>query len=73
MQVRLTRKYAERIDDVDLSNCHVGDILDLSDRDAYLLIAEGWASPVPEEHHETQQRATAADARPHSRRRRRRT
>jgi len=73
MQVRLTRKYAECIDGVDLSNCQVGDILYLSDRDAYLLIAEGWATPVLEEHREAPQRATAADARPRSRRCRRRT
>jgi hypothetical protein len=41
--VRLTRKFAERIDDVDLSDAAVGDQLDLSRRDAEVLIAEGWA------------------------------
>jgi hypothetical protein len=41
--VRLTRKYADAIDGVDLSNAHVGDRLDLSPRDAEVLIAEGWA------------------------------
>jgi hypothetical protein len=43
--VRLTRKYAEAIDGVDLSRNQVGDRLDLSYRDARMLIAEGWASP----------------------------
>ena len=41
--VRLTRKYAEVIDGVDLSDAHVGDRLDLSPHDADVLIAEGWA------------------------------
>jgi hypothetical protein len=43
--VRLTRKYAEAIDGVDLSRNQVGDLLDLSARDARILIAEGWAAP----------------------------
>lgn len=43
--VRLTRKYAEKIDGVDLSRNQVGDLLDLSARDAHMLIAEGWAAP----------------------------
>jgi hypothetical protein len=41
--VRLTRKYADVIDGVDLSQAHVGDRLDLSPHDAEVLIAEGWA------------------------------
>jgi hypothetical protein len=43
--VRLTRKYAEAIDGVDLSRNQVGDLLTLSLRDARMLIAEGWAAP----------------------------
>lgn len=42
--VRLTRKYAEMINGVDLAGYEVGDILRLPSRDAALLIAEGWAS-----------------------------
>jgi hypothetical protein len=41
--VRLTRKYADVIDGVDLSDAHVGDRLELSPHDAEVLIAEGWA------------------------------
>ena len=41
--VRLIRKYAEMIDGVDLENAAVGDRLELSKRDADVLIAEGWA------------------------------
>ena len=41
--VRLTRKYAETIDGVDLSARHVGDRLPLTVQEANLLIAEGWA------------------------------
>jgi hypothetical protein len=48
--VRLTRKYAEAIDGVDLSRNQVGDLLDLSPRDAQMLIAEGWAAPSERGH-----------------------
>ena len=41
--MRLTRKYADAINGVDLSHAHVGDRLALSPHDADLLIAEGWA------------------------------
>jgi hypothetical protein len=43
MCVRLTRKFADMIDGVDLSDAHVGDRLDVSPHDAHVLIAEGWA------------------------------
>jgi hypothetical protein len=41
--VRLTRKYADMIDGVNLKDTAVGDRLELSRRDADVLIAEGWA------------------------------
>ena len=44
--VRLTRKYAEAIDGIDLSQREVGDRLPLPSRDARMLVAEGWAEPV---------------------------
>lgn len=43
MQIRLTRKHAEVIDGIDLSRRNVGDIIDVSEREARILIAEGWA------------------------------
>jgi hypothetical protein len=43
--VRLTRKYADAIDGIDLSRNKVGDLLDLPHSDARMLIAEGWAMP----------------------------
>jgi hypothetical protein len=58
--VRLTRKYADAIDGVDLSKAHVGDRLDLSPRDAEVLIAEGWAERDTR-HRAEQVRAIAAD------------
>ena len=63
MSVRLTRKYAEAIDGVDLSRADVGDQLSLSPRDAEMLIAEGWAEAAPVEHNRrvTDIRAEAAD------------
>jgi hypothetical protein len=44
MQVRLTRKLAEIIDGIDLSRSRVGDLIDLSQHDAEVLVAEGWAT-----------------------------
>ncbi len=44
MRIRLTRKLADCLDGVDLSHYAVGDVLDLPKREAYLLIAEGWAT-----------------------------
>lgn len=46
MKVRLLRKLSDLINGVDLSRAQAGDTLDLSPRDAFTLIAEGWASPV---------------------------
>jgi hypothetical protein len=43
MRIVLTKKFAECIDDVPLREYRVGDLLDLPDRDARLLVAEGWA------------------------------
>jgi hypothetical protein len=62
--VRLTHKYAEMIDDVDLSRYHVGDTLELRGHDASLLIAEGWAEPVAERRdtHLPAEREIAADS-----------
>lgn len=45
MRIRLTRKFAERIDGVDLSRRRVGDVIDLPAHEARTLIAEGWAVP----------------------------
>lgn len=42
--MRLTRKFAEEIDGVDLSENEVGTLIELPDRKARLLIAEGWAA-----------------------------
>jgi hypothetical protein len=45
MRVRLTRKHANRIDDIDLSDRKVGDILDLPAAQAHVILAEAWAVP----------------------------
>ena len=47
--VRLTHKYAEVIDGIDLSRSEVGERLPLTSRDARMLIAERWAEPVAAE------------------------
>ena len=46
VQVRLTKKLAEIIDGIDLSDRRVGDVVDLPRHEAEILLAEGWASPV---------------------------
>lgn len=43
MRIRLTRKLANVVDGLDLSGHRVGDVFDVSARDARILIAEGWA------------------------------
>jgi hypothetical protein len=77
MRVRLTRKLAECVDGVDLSENREGDILTLSAREAELLIAEGWAvrvthrsaSEIRDRSFATAKRAQAADgAQPRARR-----
>lgn len=45
--VVLTRKLAEVIDGIDLSDRRVGDRVPLSRAEARILIAEGWAEPTP--------------------------
>ena len=62
--VRLTHKYAQVIDDVDLSHYQVGETLELRGHDANLLIAEGWAEPVAERRgtHLSAEREVAADS-----------
>jgi hypothetical protein len=58
MRVRLTRKLAQCVDGVDLSEHREGDILTLSAHEAELLIAEGWAVRVA--------RRSGAEVRDHS-------
>jgi len=43
MKVRLTRKHAECIDGIDLRSCVPGDLLELPQTEAALLVAEQWA------------------------------
>jgi hypothetical protein len=45
MKVRLTRKLADRINGIDLSEHQVGDTLDLNALEANLILSEGWALP----------------------------
>ena len=50
VKVRLTRKFAEAIDGIDLSRANAGEEILVSSRDAEVLIAEGWAAPLAEAH-----------------------
>ena len=49
MLVHLKVKLAEVVDGVDLSHFDEGDVIELSEADGQLLLAEGWAEPVPKE------------------------
>ena len=67
MRVRLIMKLADVLNGVDLSRYREGDVLDLNNREASMLIADGWAEPVSDTrqaHH-----ATAADTGRQGRRR----
>jgi hypothetical protein len=46
MRVKLTRKLADHLDGIDLSEYCVGDVLDVPEHDGELLIAEEWAVPM---------------------------
>lgn len=46
MRVRVIRKLADRVDGVDLSRCNEGDVIDLAEPEAYLIVAEHWAVPA---------------------------
>jgi hypothetical protein len=46
LRVRLTKKLAAVMNGVDVSSANVGDILELPDAAAHMMIAEGWAEPV---------------------------
>ena len=60
--VRLVRKYAEMIDGVNLKHTSVGDQLELTRREANILIAEGWAVHAEERRGRAlPQRSLAAD------------
>ena len=58
--MRLTHKYAEVIDGIDLSRREVGERLPLTCRDARMLIAEGWAEPVAAEEQRDPERSYTA-------------
>ena len=70
--VRLTRKYADMIDGVDLTEANVGDELNLTPREADVLVAEGWAERAPTSRRRASDvRSVAAEA-PRPRRRHKR-
>jgi hypothetical protein len=46
VKVRLTREFALMLNGIDLSKCNAGEDIDVSPRDAALLVKEAWAAPV---------------------------
>ena len=49
MYVRLKCKLADSLDGIDVSRVMVGDVIELPDAEAELLISEAWAERVPDE------------------------
>jgi hypothetical protein len=65
LRIRLTRKLADWIDGIDLSDAAVGDVLDVPITEAHILIAEGWAVlsiERPKRHHSNGKASEQADA-----------
>ena len=56
MRIRLLRKFANTINGIDLASVSVGDIVELKQPQAVLLIREGWAEPLDEESSTTSDR-----------------
>jgi hypothetical protein len=62
MRVRLIKKFANRIDGIDLSVHELGDVLDLERFEAQLLIAEGWATVERRRNLSPASRSSASDS-----------
>ena len=46
IQVRLVRKLADRINGLDVSQYHVGDVFEVPSHTALMLMGEGWGVPL---------------------------
>jgi hypothetical protein len=70
MKVRLTKKLADQLDGINVADHREGDILDLSPREAKMLVEERWALPERRDRfaRDTGQRCRADDYRRKSRR-----
>jgi hypothetical protein len=68
MRVRLRKKFAERVNGVDLTGRRVGDVFELPDADAERLIEVGWATAKIEQRHGSGHRFSGVERRkpPHS-------
>jgi hypothetical protein len=70
MRVRLIRKLASRIDGIDLTGRSVGDVVDLPELDARVLVAEQWATTEERRSSKPDSAQDAPRRRPERRRRR---
>jgi len=46
MRVRIVRKLADQVDGIDLKGRDVGDVIELAEPDARVIVAEQWAIPA---------------------------
>lgn len=49
MLVRLTSKLANILNGLNVTNDHVGDVLEVTEAEGVMLLAEGWGERVSEE------------------------
>ena len=56
MRIKLVRKFANAINGIDLASVSVGDVVELKNAQAILLIREGWAEPLDDESSTTSDR-----------------
>jgi len=63
MRVRLRKRFAERVNGVDLTGHRVGDVFELADADAERLIEAGWATAKIEQRHASGHRFSGVERR----------
>ena len=64
IRVRLTRKFAQILNGIDLSRTKAGEEIELSKREADLLVAEGWAAPIDLAHDKVKRRSRKSPRKP---------
>jgi hypothetical protein len=63
VRVRLTKKLASWLNGLDVSQAKVGDVLELSESEARMMITEGWAQSTDQQTPETLAMSDSAYAR----------
>jgi hypothetical protein len=48
-RIRLTRKLAATLNGLNVSTVRVGEVMEVSDSDAVMMVAEGWAESIDDQ------------------------